>query len=76
MTRASWIRALPFEELRGVLASTTSREQPATRRISPSAFANPCRHHRPLISPFRGVDSSELNAARPAAYEARDPSIA
>ena len=50
----AWIRACHLQNCAGVLASMRPRRLPGTRRISPSSFANPCRHHPADIS-FRGV---------------------
>ena len=42
-TRASWMRACHLKNCAAVLISMRQRRLPETRRISPSAFANPCR---------------------------------
>ena len=58
--RASWIRACRLQNCASILASTTSREQRATPRISPSGFANPSRHRRADLSLPRRADRQPL----------------
>ena len=54
---APWIRACRLKNCAGVLTSTRPHRPPGTRRISPSAFASPCRHR--LLDPFLGILTSE-----------------
>ena len=50
IAQASWIRACRLKNCAGVLTSMRPRWLPGMLRISPSAFANPCRTTTFLIS--------------------------